>query len=106
MTDNELLDTIVERIREAAQPDQIILFGSRARGSARANSDYDLLVVKKSDEPRYRRSAPLYTRLADLPAEVDIVVYTPTEIAEWSAVPQALVSIAVREGRLLYERAA
>jgi len=46
----------------------------------------------------------LYTRLADVSAEVDILVYTPEEIAEWSAVPQAFVTTAVREGKVLYER--
>ena len=106
MTENEVLDEIVRRVREVAQPERIILFGSRARGTSHPGSDFDLLIINESEQPRYRRSAPLYTRLADLPAEVDIVVYTPSEVADWSDVPQALVSTAVREGRVLYERAA
>ena len=95
---------MVARIREAMEPDRVILFGSRARGKGRAASDFDLLVIKESDEPRYRRSAPLYTKLADLPVGVDIVVYTPGEVSEWSAVPQAFVTTAIREGQVLYER--
>ncbi len=95
---------MVARIREAMEPERVILFGSRGRGRAHAGSDFDLLVIKESDQPRYRRSAPLYTKLADLPAEVDIVVYTPDEVAEWSSVPQAFVTTAIREGRVLYER--
>lgn len=63
-----------------------------------------MLVVKESELPRYRRSVELYARLADVPAEVDILVYTPEEIYEWSAVPQAFVTTAVREGKVLYER--
>ena len=46
----------------------------------------------------------MYVALADLPVEVDVVVYTPSEIREWSAVPQAFVTTAMREGRVLYER--
>lgn len=99
-----VLDEMVRRIREAADPERVILFGSRARGDARENSDFDLLVVKESDQPRYRRSASLYSKLADLPVEVEVVVYTPQEIAEWSKVPQAFVTRAVREGKVLYER--
>lgn len=106
MSDDELLNEIVSRIREAADPERLVLFGSRARGTARADSDYDILVVKESDEPRYKRSASLYTRVADLPAEVEIVVYTPEEVHDWSQVPQAFVTTALREGRVLYERAA
>ena len=98
-----LLEEIVARIRRASRPQRIILFGSRARGEARPNSDYDLLVIQESDEPRYQRAAPLYTALADLPAEVEVLVYTPDEVWEWSGVPQAFVTTAIREGKLLYE---
>lgn len=101
-----MLEQIVERIREAAQPDRIVLFGSRARGTARSDSDFDIIVIKESDEPRYKPSAPLYTTVADLPVEVEVVVYTPEEVADWSGVPQASVTTAIREGRVLYERAA
>ena len=105
MNDTErLLAEMVARIRQAAQPERIILFGSRARGAARPNSDFDLLVIKDSDKPRYQRSAPLYRILADLPVEVEVIVYTPEEVREWSAVPQAFVTTAVCEGKVLYER--
>ena len=98
-----LLEEIVTRIRGASRPKQIILFGSRARGDARPDSDYDLLVIQESDQPRYQRAVPLYSALADLPAEVEVLVYTPHEVREWSAVPQAFVTTAIREGKLLYE---
>ena len=99
-----LLNEMVRRIREAADPERIILFGSRARGDAREDSDFDLLVVRESDEPRYRRSATLFSRLSDLPVEVEVVVYTPDEIAQWRNVPQAFITRAVRDGKVLYER--
>ena len=97
---------IVRRIVALADPDKIIVFGSRARGDHRADSDIDILVIKESSEPRYRRSGPLYGALASLPCEVDISVYTPGEVAEWSGVPKAFATTATREGIVLYERAA
>jgi uncharacterized protein len=100
----DVVADIVRRIVEAAQPDRVILFGSRARGDARPDSDFDLLVIKESEEPRYRRSVPLYVALADLPVEVEVMVYTPEEVEEWSQVPQAFVTTAVREGTAIYER--
>ena len=39
------IDEMVRRIAKRFDPDQIILFGSRARGTARHDSDVDLLVV-------------------------------------------------------------
>ena len=35
---------------------------------------------------------------------MDILVYTPEEVEDWSAVPQAFVTTAVREGTILYEK--
>ena len=101
---NDLIGDIVRRIVETAQPEKIILFGSRARGDARRNSDFDVLVIKESSEPSYRRDAPLYVALADLPVEVEVLVYTPEEVAEWAQVPQAFVTAATREGKTVYER--
>jgi predicted nucleotidyltransferase len=101
---DDLVQEIVQRIVETAQPDKVILFGSRARGDARPGSDFDLLVIKDSDEPGYRRDARLYLALAGLNAPVDVMVYTPEEVREWSAVPQAFVTTAVREGKVVYER--
>ena len=102
--DDDLVRDIVRRIVDAAHPEKVILFGSQARGKARPDSDFDVLVIKASDEPRYRRSVPLYVALADLPVEVEVMVYTPEEVEEWSAVPQAFVTTAVREGKTVYER--
>lgn len=97
-------DAIVERVLSAGQPDKIVLFGSQARNSANARSDYDLLIVQPSDLPRSARAAPYYRALSDLPVEVDVVVFTPDEIRDWEHVRQAFVTTALREGKTLYER--
>ena len=41
-----LLDQIVRTIVDEVDPEQVVLFGSRARGDARPDSDVDLLVVE------------------------------------------------------------
>jgi len=100
---DDLVRDVVRRIVQAAQPDKIILFGSRARGDARPDSDIDILVIKKSAEPGYRHDAALYLALAGLNAPVDLLTYTPEEVSDWSAVPQAFLTTAVREGKVVYE---
>jgi len=99
-----LFDMIVERLLATGQPQKIVLFGSRARGQASNDSDYDLLVIENSDQPRYRRAAPYRRALKDLGTSKDIVVWTPNEILEWRNVPNAFITTALREGVVLYER--
>jgi predicted nucleotidyltransferase len=100
----DLLDDVVGRIVAAGHPDRILLFGSRARGDAAADSDLDLLVIEETDVPRRRRAARYREALRGLFPSKDIVVWTAAEADEWSNVPQAFVTTALREGRLLYER--
>jgi predicted nucleotidyltransferase len=99
----QLIQEIVRRIVAVSQPEKVILFGSRARGTARPTSDIDLLVITHTTQPRHRRAPPLYGVLSDILVPMDIVVYSPEEVQEWSEVRQAFVTTAIREGQVLYE---
>ncbi len=109
VTDDTLRE-VVRRIRAAGEPIRIVLFGSRARGEARPDSDFDLLIVEESDLPRHKRSPKYYraTRdaraFADPDVDRDIVVWTPEEIRQWETVANHFVTTALREGKVLYER--
>jgi len=103
----ELVQQIVERIVRAVDPEKIVLFGSRARGTHRPDSDIDLLVIeKKPAEPRSQRSVPINSALSDLRLGVDkeVIVRTPEEIAEWAGASLAIETTALREGKVLYEK--
>jgi len=89
---------------EAVDPDRIVLFGSRARGDSRPDSDLDLLIVKDSMEARHRRVVPAYRALRGLGVPKDIVWYTPQELADWAGVVNHLVWRALNEGQVLYEK--
>ena len=97
------LAEITRRLVETYRPERIYLFGSRARGTTSADSDYDLLVVVRDDvSPDLRRSAPAYEALWGLPTSADILVWTHTAFAERLHLRASLASTVEREGRLLY----
>jgi uncharacterized protein len=101
---DDLLQEVVRRILSVGAPHKIILFGSRARGDARSDSDLDLLVIEDSDRPRYKRSARYLRVLTGLFPAKDVVVWTPAEVEEWTAVPHAFITTALRGGKTLYAR--
>ena len=102
--DKSLIDDIKSRIVEVVDPEKIILFGSYAYGKPSKDSDLDILVIMKSDLPRYKRSVPIYRALAGILIPKDIIVYTPQEVKEWGNVPQAFVTTAVTRGKKIYEK--
>jgi predicted nucleotidyltransferase len=101
-----LLAEVVDHLRATGNPLKIVLFGSHARGDAHAESDLDLLIIEESDLPRYKRSPRYFKALAGIFPTKDITVWTPAEIRDWSAVPNAFVTSALREGKVLYEKSA
>lgn len=103
--DDPTLAEITRRLVETYRPERIYLFGSRARGAAGPESDYDLLVVVGDDVPAaLRRSARAYQALWGLPTSGDILVWTHTAFTERLHLRASLPSTVADEGRLLYSR--
>ena len=87
-----------------ADAEQVVLYGSYARGDATDRSDVDLLIVAQSDLPRFKRSRKLYTLIRPYPFAMDLRVYTPEEIEEGKRSRFSFVSRVLREGKTVYER--
>ena len=102
----EVLDEIVRRIVEAVDPDRIILFGSRARGDADPDSDYDILIIAPSSLPPGQRTVPVYRALVGLRVPKDVVWWTAEEAAAWRNVKAHFITRVLHEGKVLHERAA
>jgi predicted nucleotidyltransferase len=95
---------MVDRIVTRFDPERIILFGSRARGTAGPDSDVDLLVVMPVEGSKSRTRLEFRRALRGIRAPVDITVSTPEEF-EWRREIVGTVEYpAVTEGRLLYAR--
>src|SRR6266478_3167054 len=72
------LDEIVV-VLKSYDPERIILFGSRARGEADEDSDYDLIVIKRTDRPFLDRLRDMVPYLRQITRPAEILVYTPEE---------------------------
>ena len=104
VTNQAIVDTMVERIVARFQPARILLFGSRARGTDNRWSDVDLLVVMDEVEDKRRAAVEMSRSLGDLTVSKDIVVTTPDEIARRGNVVGSVLRAALREGKVVYER--
>ncbi|MEM1717913.1 MAG: nucleotidyltransferase domain-containing protein, partial [Thermosphaera sp.] len=44
----ERIKSFIEKIKDAFDPELILLFGSRTRGDALRSSDYDIIVISRT----------------------------------------------------------
>ena len=98
------IDEMVRRIAERFDPDQIILFGSRTRGTARHDSDVDLLVVMPVTESKRETQIEIRCALHDIHVTKDIIVATPDEVERCRNIVGTIIRPALREGKVLYAR--
>ena len=102
MLDQTILDDIIQRIVEVAQPEKIILFGSAARGDMNRHSDVDLLIIKEGAH-RGSLAGRIYDNLHGAAAAVDVVVVTPDDVERYKDSHALVIKPALREGRIVYE---
>ena len=98
------LEQITRTIVEQFHPRRVVLFGSRARGDSRPDSDVDLMIEMDSPLARGARTVEILKTFGVRPWAMDVIVYTPEEVAALSGVPGTLLSMIEAEGRTLYER--
>ena len=105
---DELLGEMVRAIVAEVDPEQVILFGSYARGDAHERSDVDLIVIEAEPFGRGRsrvdEAARLYRAASGFGVDKDILVFTLAELDYWRDSLNHVLARALREGRVLYER--
>ena len=105
---NALIGKMVQAIVDEVEPEQVILFGSRARGDARESSDIDLIVVEAEPfgprRSRHKELVRLYHALAGFRVPADVLVYSHEDIDYWRDSLNHVLARALREGKVLYER--
>lgn len=95
---------MIRRIVEAFAPRRVVLFGSRARGTARPDSDVDLMIEMDTLLAPADRALSILKLFGLRPWAMDVVVFTPGEIAIQRQAPHSLVRSIESEGKVVYER--
>ena len=93
---------VVQRIVQTFAPSMVLLFGSRARGEARPDSDVDLLVVWRDDKIPPNPSAVIRQAVGPIGFPMDLAVLTPTRFAELRNRRGHVVHSAARDGVVLH----
>ena len=95
---------MTRRIIAQFNPIKIVLFGSHARGTAVADSDIDLLVIKKIEGSKRKERVAIGIALHDIHVPKDIIVVSPEEVEKFGNTVGTVLYPALREGKVLYKK--
>lgn len=99
-----LVERVTRKIAEAIHPDKIVLFGSRAKGTATEDSDIDLVVVYSG--PKTAREVELEIEDLFFPRDfsMDVIVMTPDHLERYKKIANSLARVVSETGVLCYGR--
>ncbi|MFO0756672.1 MAG: nucleotidyltransferase domain-containing protein [Byssovorax sp.] len=99
------IQTLLTRIVEKYRPDQVWLYGSRARGDARPDSDWDLFIVAPDDTDERDLSPVVAAELRrGTGVYADLVPCRKSVFHEDRTVVNTLCNEVACDGVLIYER--
>lgn len=103
-----MIDEVVRAIVEEVDPERIVLFGSRATGESRLDSDVDLLVVEDEAsleaQGRRKEAARIRRVLWRFPVPIDVLLFSSQEVESWKSTTNHVIARALREGKVVYDR--
>lgn len=103
----ETIQAITDLIVERFQPEQIILFGSVARGEENEHSDLDLMVVLRHNDEQGRDGYAIRLAIAqNFVLPVDILIRSADLLARYRQDPNSMLSRMLEDSEVLYDRQA
>lgn len=104
MTESSKIKEIVSKIANNFNPDKIILFGSYAKNNQDKGSDLDLLIIRDTTLPAYKRAIDIRLSLIGTKVPIDILVYTNSEFEQEKNDKYSFLYSALKNSKVLYER--
>jgi len=102
MPDKNIIDKIINAILQVIIPDKIILFGSQARGQARADSDYDILIIKDKLENISQVEGNIYVNFIGIGVPIELIIATDEIIEKNKKRSVSVIKEALSEGIVIY----
>ena len=102
LSQSAVLQSIARVLAESVRPELVLLFGSRARGDAREDSDYDLMLVMRNDADLRDVRSQAYVVLRALGISVDVLAHTVDAYQRHQLDPGFIDWLIAREGVPVY----
>lgn len=99
-----ILKNIINSIVATANPDKIILFGSRAMGKESKDSDYDICVLKKKLKNQNELAKKIYCNLFGVGAGVDVILQSVKRFEELKDKWFFVYNDIAKHGKVIYEK--
>jgi predicted nucleotidyltransferase len=94
---------LVDAIVQVCDPEEVVLFGSYAKGLERRDSDVDLLAVC-ARRPSWSQRQEIVGLTSRLAVQVDVHFLTPAEVDAANADPAGFYGSALRSGWVVHRR--
>lgn len=100
----KVLKKAIKSIVDTANPDKIILFGSRAKGTAKKDSDYDFLVLKNRVSNKRKLGQKIYMNFDSIGAPVDLIVEETAVYEKHKNKSYKMYNEISNDGAVVYEK--
>ena len=102
MSPDPVVERVVKIIAEAIHPQKIILFGSRAMGTARPDSDLDLVVIYAGEKSKRQVKLDIHRLMEPESLPIDLFVLSPEEMLRQRHVANTLAREVAERGVTIY----
>jgi uncharacterized protein len=102
MISDPVVKHVVKIIAEAIHPQKIILFGSRAKGTARPDSDLDLVIIYAGEKSKRQIKLDIHRLLEPASLPMDLFVLSPEELLRQRHVANTLAREIAEKGVTVY----
>jgi predicted nucleotidyltransferase len=104
--EQEVIERLTSFIVDKVSPEKIILFGSRARGDHKVDSDYDILILTKGEISNFEVTRKIRRELfhTDLTLDIDFLAVDIDRYEKLKTTVGYIYKTIEREGRILYAK--
>ncbi len=99
---DEQLKEIIDKIVAYIDPVKIFLFGSRARGDSRNDSDYDIVVIYDGEMSKREVKLGIYDLFGLPDFSMDLFVLTSEELKRFHRIANTLEREITENGMVVY----